>query len=96
MEHLGKIEKSEGPWLRTVDDPNEALIELLEFMTSRCFVHNDQQSTVRGYLVAINVFPQDVRRLGATFVALHDRRSGKGDRQGARCVYQEKNRLDCP
>ena len=48
--------QGKGPWLHTVDDPNEALTELLEFMTSRCFVHNNQQSIVRGYLAAINFF----------------------------------------
>ena len=54
----GKERKAQGkgPWLHTVDDPNEALTELLEFMTSRCFVHHNQQSTVRGYLAAINLF----------------------------------------
>ena len=30
------------------------LDDLLEFITSRCFVHNNQQSTVRDYLAAIN------------------------------------------
>ena len=48
--------QGEAPWLHTVDDHNEALTELLEFMTSRCFVHHNQQSTVRGYLAAINLF----------------------------------------
>ena len=36
------------PCLHTIDDPNAALTEQLEFMTSRCLVHNSQQSTVRG------------------------------------------------
>ena len=49
-------EQGEGPSLHTVDDPNEALTELLEFRTSRCFVHNNQQSTVRGYIAAIGFF----------------------------------------
>ena len=48
--------QGKGPWLHTLNDPNEALTEVLEFMTSRCFVHNNQQSTVRGYLAAINFF----------------------------------------
>jgi len=48
--------QGKGPWLQTVDDPDATLTELLEFMTSRCFVHNNQQSTVRGYLAAINFF----------------------------------------
>ena len=43
-----------GPWLHALDDPNEALNDLLELMTSRCFVHDNQQSTVRGFLAAIN------------------------------------------
>ena len=30
--------------------------EFMEFMASRCYVHNNQQSTVRGYLVAIKFF----------------------------------------
>ena len=30
--------QGKGPWLHTVDDPDEALTELLEFMTSRSFV----------------------------------------------------------
>ena len=50
--------QGKGPWLHTVDDRNEALTEVLEFTTSRCFVHNDQHSTVRGYLAAINSFPK--------------------------------------
>ena len=43
-----KERKAQGkaPWLYTVDDPNDALTELLQFMTSRCVVHNNQQSTV--------------------------------------------------
>ena len=40
-----------APWSHTVDDHNEALTELLEFMTSRCVLHNNQQSTVRGYRI---------------------------------------------
>ena len=35
------------------DDPDKALTELLELMTSPCFVHNNQHSTVRGYYAAI-------------------------------------------
>ena len=46
--------QGKGLWLHTVDDPNDALTDLLEFMTSRCFEHNNQQSTVRGYSAAIN------------------------------------------
>ena len=54
----GKERKAQGkgPWLHTVNGPNEALTELLEFMKSRYFVHNNQQPTVRGCLAAISVF----------------------------------------
>ena len=38
-----------GPWLQhNPNNPNQALYELMEFMACRCFVHNNQQSTVRG------------------------------------------------
>ena len=58
MNSLMNERKAQGkaPWLHTLGDPNEALTELLEFMTSRCFVHNNRQSTVRRYLAAINFF----------------------------------------
>ena len=42
--------------MQALDDPDKALNTLLEFTASRCFVHNNQQSTVRGYLAAINFF----------------------------------------
>jgi len=45
--------QGKGPWLRTLDDPREALTDLLECMASRCSVHDNQHSTVRGYLTAI-------------------------------------------
>ena len=48
--------QGKGPWLNALDNPDEVLNDLLEFMASRCFVHNNQQSTVRGYLAAINLF----------------------------------------
>ena len=48
--------RGDGPWLHTVDGVNEALTELLEFMTSRCFGRNNQQSIARGCLAAINFF----------------------------------------
>ena len=67
--------QGKGPWLRVLDDPDKALTELLEFISSRCFMHNIQQSTVRGYLAAIH-FSQDACRLGITVVALRDRVSG--------------------
>ena len=48
--------QGKGPWLHTLADPDQALGEVLEFMACRCFVHNNQQSTVRGYLAAIKYF----------------------------------------
>ena len=42
--------------MHALDDPDAALNDLLEFMASRCFVHNNQQSTVRGYLAAMIFF----------------------------------------
>ena len=41
--------QGQGPWSQhNPDSPNQALYELMEFMACRCFVHNNQQSTVRG------------------------------------------------
>ena len=37
------------PWLHTLADPKEVLSDLLGFMAYRCFVHNNRQSTFRGY-----------------------------------------------
>ena len=48
--------QGKGPWLHTLADPDQVLGEVLEFMACRCFVHNNQQSTVRGYLAAIKYF----------------------------------------
>ena len=48
--------QGKGPWLHENADPDQVLGELLEFMASRCFVHSNQQSTVRGYLAAIKYF----------------------------------------
>ena len=45
--------QGKGPWLHTLADPDQVLGEMLE---CRCFVHNNQQSTVRGYLAAIKYF----------------------------------------
>ena len=42
------------PWWHTLADPKKVLSDLLGFMASRCFVHNNRQSTVRGYVAAIN------------------------------------------
>ena len=48
--------QGKGPWLKhKPDDPNQALTELMEFMACRCYVHNNQQSTVRGYLATIKL-----------------------------------------
>ena len=79
-----------GPWLHTVDVPNEALTELLEFMTTRCFVRNHQHSAVRGYLATINFFYK--MSAGSKLPLSHCMTTavGKGDRQGARYVYQEQ------
>ena len=43
-----------GHWLHTVDDPNEALTELIDFTSSRCVVHTIQYSTVRGYYEGVS------------------------------------------
>ena len=48
--------EGKGSWLHILDDPDKALTELLEFMAARCFVHNNHQSIVRGYLAANNFF----------------------------------------
>ena len=46
--------QGQGPWSQhNPDSPNQALYELMEFMACRCFVHNNQRSTVRGYVAAI-------------------------------------------
>ena len=41
--------QGKGPWLHTLANQDLVLAEVLEFMTCRCLVHNNQQSTVRGY-----------------------------------------------
>ena len=48
--------QGKGSWLHTLADPDQVLGEVLEFMTCRCFMHNNQYSTVRGYLAAIKHF----------------------------------------
>ena len=50
--------QAKEPWLHTLADPKGVFPDLLVFMASRCFVHNNRQSTVRGYLAAINLFHQ--------------------------------------
>ena len=47
--------KGRGAWLNLLDK-SEVLTLLLEFMAYRLFSFNNQQSTVRGYLTAINFF----------------------------------------
>ena len=58
VEHLGSREKAhgKGPSLHALDDPDATLNDLLGFMASRCFVPNNEHSTVRGYLAAIIFF----------------------------------------
>ena len=53
-----KERRSQGkrPWLHDDADPDQVFGELLEFMVSSCFVHNNQQWTVREYLAAIKYF----------------------------------------
>ena len=48
--------QGKGPWLHTLADPDRVLGEVLEFMICRCFVHSNQQTTVRMYLPAIKYF----------------------------------------
>ena len=53
----GRKSQGKGPWLHfDPADPNRALSELMELIACRCYVHNNQQSTVRGYLAAIKFF----------------------------------------
>ena len=53
--------QGKGPWLHVLDDSDAALNDVLEFMASPCFVHNNQQSAVRGYSAAINAFHKMLR-----------------------------------
>ena len=50
--------KGKGSWLKTDAEPDQVLDDVLEFMACRCFMHNSQQSTVRGYLAAIKYIVQ--------------------------------------
>ena len=44
-------------WLQyNTDNPNQVLYELMKFMACCCYVHNNQQSTVRGGHAAIHFF----------------------------------------
>ena len=40
------------------NNPNQALYELMEFMAYRRHVHNNRQSTARGYLAEVKFFPK--------------------------------------
>ena len=42
-----------GPWLLESDGVDSAITALTMFMALRCFVHKNQNGTVRGYLAAI-------------------------------------------
>ena len=48
--------QGKSPRLHALADPDQVLSEVLEFMACRCFVYNNQRSTVRGYLAAMNYF----------------------------------------
>ena len=45
----GKDRHGQGkkPWLHALAGPKEVLSDVLVFIASRCFVHNNRQSTVR-------------------------------------------------
>ena len=76
--------QGKGPWLQyNPSASSQVLSELLELMGCRCYVHNNQQSIVK-VPCRDQVFPQDVRRVRASHVALHDRSRGKRDRPGSR------------
>lgn len=48
--------KGRGPWLHLIANESEVRNLVLEFMACRLFSHNNQQSTIRGYLAAIKFF----------------------------------------
>ena len=58
----GRNTQAKGPSLRTRDYPDQAVTKPPEFMASRCFVRNNQHSTVRGYLAII--FPTRCLQVG--------------------------------
>ena len=78
--------QGQEPWLHTctLADPKEVLSDLLGFMASRCFAHNNRQHTVKR--IRRNQLPRNVRRMGVANVALHDSSCGRGDKPGARHV----------
>lgn len=46
----------QSQWLREEDGVDSAVKELSVFIASRCFVHKNQSTTIRGYLSAIKYF----------------------------------------
>ena len=88
--------QGKGPWLQhNLDNPNQVLYELMEFMACRCYVHNNQQSTVRGYLAAIKLFHKmyagwELPTSHCMIVAV-----GKGVER-AHGMSQKKRRSGCP
>ena len=77
------------------NNPNQALYELMEFMACRCYVDNNQQSTVRGYLAAIKYFQEmyagwELPTSHFMIVAV-----GKGIDRGYG-MTQKKHRSGCP
>ena len=60
--------KAQGycPWLNALDGPDKVLNGLLEFIASRCFVHNT--ADCQRLLGGDQRFPQDVRRMRTTDV----------------------------
>ena len=51
-----RISQGKSPWMTENDNPDDVINALTEFMAMRCFVHKNQQTTVRGYLAAIKYF----------------------------------------
>ena len=87
--------QGKGPWLNALDGPHEVLNDLLESMASPCFVHNNHQPTVRGYLEVIKNNPQNIRRMRTTDVLLHDFGSGKDRLIGCTAYRKKWGGLDC-
>ena len=77
------------------DNPNQALYELMEFMAYRRHVHNNRQSTARGYLAEVKFFPKmyagwELPTSHFMIVAV-----GKGIDRG-HGMTQKKHRSGCP
>lgn len=81
--------QGKGPWLHTLADPDQALVEVLEFMACRCFVHNNPAVHREGVLGRDQVFSQDVRGLGVDHVPSYDNSRRKRDRSSARNGTEE-------